>query len=72
MDFDFSEETCAFRDLAAAFARAEFAPNASAWDAGSLRQMIASSTSRRTRAWRTIVPRMSGSAKRLVTWRATT
>ena len=32
MDFDFSEETRAFRDLAAGFAREEFAPAAREWD----------------------------------------
>lgn len=35
MDFAFAEETAAFRDVAAAFARAEFAPRAAAWDATS-------------------------------------
>ncbi len=36
MDFAFSEETRAFRDMAAAFARAEFAPHAREWDEGSI------------------------------------
>ena len=36
MNFDFSEETRAFRDVAADFARAEFAPNAREWDEKSL------------------------------------
>ncbi len=36
MDFDFSEDTSAFRDVAAAFARERFAPHAAAWDAGSI------------------------------------
>ena len=36
MDFDFSEETRAFRDTAAAFARDRLAPNAKAWDEGSI------------------------------------
>ncbi len=36
MDFDFSEETRAFRATAAAFARDRLAPNARAWDEGSV------------------------------------
>ena len=36
MDFDFSEETRAFRDVAAAFARDEFAPHAREWDEKSI------------------------------------
>lgn len=36
MDFDFSEETRAFRDVAADFARAEFAPHARDWDEESI------------------------------------
>lgn len=32
MNFDYSEETRAFRDMASAFAAAELAPNARAWD----------------------------------------
>lgn len=36
MDFELSEEATAFRDVAAQFAREEFAPQAAAWDAGSI------------------------------------
>ncbi|MER2607098.1 MAG: acyl-CoA dehydrogenase family protein [Siculibacillus sp.] len=36
MNFEFSEETRAFRDVAAAFARDELAPHARAWDEGSI------------------------------------
>ncbi len=36
MDFAFSEETEAFRDVAAQFARDEMAPHAAEWDAGSI------------------------------------